>query len=140
MTRPALHNTLLRRVRERRRFLQVLAGYAVSADPTVYHGELKLPEATNRLGGKSTILNQSVDGVLRHADVLRDIIRGPALELQPNAKPLIESLTIDNGDSANDLENQSLFYGRELGFDAGRRIETGSLPFFKGKVCIGKNR
>ena len=86
------------------------------------------------------MLDQSVDGVLRHAEVLRNVIRGPASELQPNAEPLIESLTIDNGDSADDLENQSLFYGSELGFDAGRRIETGSLPFFKGKVCIGKNR
>jgi hypothetical protein len=45
-----------------------------------------------------------------------------------------------SGESADDLENQSLFYGSELSFDAGRRIETGSLPFFKGKVCIEQNR
>ena len=62
------------------------------------------------------------------------------LELQPSAQLLVEGLTIDSGDSADDLENQSLFYRSELGFDAGRCIETSSLPFLKRKVSIEQNR
>ena len=49
---------------------------------------------------ETTMLDPSVD-----AEVPRNGMRSPTSELQPSAQPLVEGLTIDSGDSADDFEN-----------------------------------